>query len=58
MRMQVTGKLPEVKQLADWSVELVWDDYVAGSGDISLVDQQMLNDLASLLRLLETLRGQ
>ncbi len=58
VRMQVTGKLPEVKQLADWSVELVWDDYVAGSGDISLVDQQMLNDLASLLRLLETLRGQ
>lgn len=58
VRMQITGKLPEVKQLADWSVELVWDDYVAGGGDISLVDQQMLNDLATLLRLLETLRGQ
>ncbi len=58
VRMQITGNLPKVKQLADWSVELVWDDYVAGSGDISLVDQQMLNDLATLLRLLETLRGQ
>lgn len=56
VRMQVTGKLPEVKQLADWSLELTWDGYVSPEGTISLVDQQMINNLAELLKLLEALR--
>lgn len=56
VRTQVTGKLPDAEQLADWSVELVWDSYVSESGDISLIDQQMINDLAALLRILETMR--
>ena len=58
VRMRVTGKLPEVKQLADWSLELTWDGYSYTGEDITLVDQQMLNDLAELLKLLEVLRGQ
>lgn len=57
-RMRITGKLPQVKQFADWSLELTWDGYSATEDDISLVDQQMINDLAELLRLLEVLRGQ
>lgn len=57
LRMRVTGKLPEVKQLADWSLELTWDGYSSAEEDITLVDQQMLNDLAELMKLLEALRG-
>ncbi|MDE6517065.1 MAG: hypothetical protein K2L18_04355 [Acetatifactor sp.] len=57
VRMQVTGKLPEVKQLADWSLELTWDGYSSTGEDITLVDQQLINDLAELLKLLEALHG-
>ena len=56
-RMLVTGKMPQVKQLADWSVELAWDAYDAGSDEISMVDQQVINSLADLLKLIETLQG-
>lgn len=56
-RMFVTGKMPQVKQLADWSVELVWDAYDAGSDEISMVDQQVINSLADLLKLIEALQG-
>lgn len=55
VRMQITGKLPEVRQLADWSLELTWDGYSYAEKDITLVDQQMINDLAELLKLLEAL---
>ena len=55
VRMQITGKLPEVKQLADWSLELTWDGYASTEEAITLVDQQMLNDLAELLKLLEAM---
>lgn len=56
-RMLVTGKMPQVKQLADWSVELVWDAYDAGNDEISMVDQQVINSLADLLKLIEALQG-
>ncbi len=56
-RMFVTGKMPQVKQLADWSVELAWDAYDAGNDEISMVDQQVINSLADLLKLIETLQG-
>ncbi len=55
VRMEVTGNLPGIKPLSDWSVELVWEDYASGSDEISLIDQQMINGLADLLKLLETL---
>ena len=55
--MFVTGKMPQVKQLADWSVELAWDAYDAGNDEISMVDQQVINSLADLLKLIETLQG-
>ncbi len=55
VRMRVTGKLPEVKQLTDWSLELTWDGYSSTEAPISLVDQQMINGLAELLKLLEVL---
>jgi len=58
VRMLVTGELPEVKQLGDWSLELTWEGYSSTEEDISLVDQRMINDLAELLKLLETLRRQ
>lgn len=57
VRVLVTGKLPQVKQLADWRVELVWDAYDAGSGEISMVDQQVIDSLADLLKLIEALQG-
>lgn len=56
VRMQITGKLPEVQLLADWSLKLTWDGYSSTEKDISLMDQQMINDLAELLKLLEALR--
>lgn len=56
-RMLVTGKMPQVKQLTDWSVELAWGAYDAGSGEISMVDQQVIDSLAELLKLIETLQG-
>lgn len=55
VRMEITGDLPGIKQLSDWSAELVWEDYVSGSGEISLVDQQMINGFADLIKLLEAL---
>lgn len=55
VRMYVTGKLPELEQLTDWSLELTWDTYSSTGGNISLVDQQMINGLADILKLLETL---
>lgn len=56
MRMQITGKLPEPEQITDWSAELLWEGYIPPEGDISLMDQQIRNDLAALLEALETLR--
>lgn len=56
-RMLITGKIPQVKQLADWSLELAWDAYDAGSGEISMVDQQVIDSLADLLKLIEALQG-
>lgn len=55
VRMEITGSLPGIKQLSDWSVELVWEDYVSGTGEISFVDQEMINGIAELLKLLEAL---
>lgn len=57
VRMLLTGKLPQVRQLTDWSVELTWGGYSSTGKDVVLVDQQMIDGLAEFLKLLETLRG-
>lgn len=58
VRMEFTGRLPETEQLADWSAKLLWNGYTPADEDISLIDQQVLNDLSALLELLETILGQ
>lgn len=55
VRMEITGQLPEAEQLADWSARLLWDGYTPAEGDISLMDQQVLNDLSVILELLEAI---
>lgn len=56
--MEITGQLPEAEQLTEWSAKLLWDGYTPAKGEISLMDQQVLNDLSALLELLETILGQ
>ncbi|MBO5283756.1 MAG: hypothetical protein J6B43_11650 [Lachnospiraceae bacterium] len=58
VRMGITGQLPETEQLADWSARLLWDGYTPAEGEISLMDQQVLNELSALLELLETILRQ
>lgn len=58
VQMEITGQLPEAEQLTDWSAELLWDGYTPVEGEISLMDQQVLNELSALLELLETILGQ
>lgn len=58
VRTVVTGYLPGMEQLEDWSLELTWEGYVPESDPISMVEQQVIDDLAELLKLLETLRKQ
>lgn len=58
VRMEITGRLPETEQLADWSAELLWNGYTPAEGDISLIDQQVLSGLSALLELLEAILRQ
>lgn len=58
VQMEITGQLPEAEQLTDWSAELLWEGYTPAEGEISLMDQQVLNELSALLELLETVLGQ
>lgn len=56
-RVLLTGELPQARQLTDWSVELTCGGYSSTEGDVALMEQQMIDGLAELLKLLETLRG-
>lgn len=56
VRTVITGYLPGVEQIEDWSLELTWEGYVPENDAVSMVDQQVINDLAELIELLESLR--
>lgn len=58
VHMRITGRVPDLRQLTDWSVELFWGGYTTAGDRISMIDQQVLNDLAGLLELLELFRKQ
>lgn len=52
VRTTLTGSLPGAEQIEDWSLELTWAAYTPEGGSVSMVDQQMIDGLAQLLRLL------
>lgn len=56
VKTMITGQVPGVEQLKDWSVELVWGAYAPEEREISLMDQGILDDLAQLLELLKSLQ--
>lgn len=56
VRTVITGRLPGMEQIEDWSLELTWEGYVPESSAVSMVDQQVIEDLAELLKMLESLR--
>lgn len=56
VRTVITGHLPGVEQIEDWSLELTWEGYVPENDTVSMVDQQVIDDLAELIKLLESLR--
>ena len=55
VRTVITGRLPGAEQIKDWSLELTWGAYAPESSSVSMVDQQMIDDLAQLLRLFTTI---
>lgn len=55
VRTVVTGSLPGAEQIEDWSLELTWDAYTPENSSVFMIDQQMIDDLARLLRLLTTI---
>lgn len=56
VRMEITGQMPGLEQLTDWSAELLWEGYIPQGDTISIIDQQLLKDLSELLKLLESLQ--
>lgn len=54
IRTLITGQVPGLNLLTDWSVELFWEGYIPADGDITMMDQQVLNDLSEFLELLES----
>lgn len=57
-RTLITGRVPGAEQLESWSVELVWGAYTPAEREIVLMDQGILEDLAELLELLNSLQKQ
>lgn len=58
VKTMVTGYVPGMEQLRNWSVELIWGAYVPSEQEIGLMDQGILDDFAQLLEALKSLQKQ